>query len=177
MKALIAAASVAALVSVAPAMAQAQTANTGVYANLGYAHTDGEGVNLGALGGRLGYRFNDWIGVEGEAAIGVKDDDYNVGTTNVDVELKHQFAGYVVGFAPIAANTDLLARLGYGKTKIKESGGGLSVSGEGESWNYGVGVQHHFDGMNGVRLDWTRHDFDDGGGKANVWSIAYTRRF
>lgn len=176
MKALFAAASVAALAFTVPAIAQAQTAPvSNVYASAGYAHVDGDGVNLGALQGRLGYRANSWLGVEGEAAIGVKDDDVNIAGTDVNVELKHQLAAYVVGFAPVSANTDLFARFGYGTTKIKGSAGGVSVSDDGESWNYGVGAQHHFDGVNGVRIDWTRHDFD--GGNADVWSVAYTRKF
>lgn len=176
MKALFVAASAAALVSTVPAIAQAQAAPaTGVYGGVGYANADGNGVDLGALQGRLGYRMNSWLGVEGEGAIGVKDDDVNIGGTDVNVDLKHQFAGYVVGFAPIGANTDLIARVGYGKTKIKGSAGGVSVSDDGSSWNYGLGAQHHFDGVNGVRIDWTRHDFD--GGNADVWSVGYTRKF
>ena len=176
MKALIAAASAAALASVVPAIAQAQNAPvSNVYGTAGYAHVDGDGVNLGALQGRLGYRANSWLGVEGEAAIGVKDDDVNIAGTDVNVELKHQLAAYVVGFAPVGANTDVFARFGYGTTKIKGSAGGVSVSDDGSSWNYGVGAQHHFDGVNGVRVDWTRHDFD--GGNADVWSVGYTRKF
>lgn len=42
--------------------------------------------------------------------------------------------------------------------------------------NYGVGVQYHA-GLNGVRLDYTRYDFDDGGDDANVWALSYSRRF
>ena len=112
---------------------------------------------------------------KGEAAIGVRDDDVDIGGTNVNVELKHQLAAYVVGFAPVSANTDVFARFGYGTTKIKGSALGVSASDDGSSWNYGVGAQHHFDGVNGVRIDWTRHDFD--GGNADVWAVAYTRKF
>lgn len=175
MKALFAAASVAALVSIAPAIAQAQTTGSGVYGTLGYSQTDGSGVDLGAIQGRVGYRANPWLGVEAEGALGVKDDDVTIGGTDVDVEMKHQAAAYVVGFAPVGANTDLIARFGYGTTKLKGKYNGIEVSDDGESWNYGLGAQHHFDGVNGVRVDWTRHDFD--GGNADVWSVGYTRKF
>ncbi len=180
MKALCAAASVAAIslaaAAVAPTAAVAQeTPVSNVYATAGYAHVDGDRVNLGALQGRLGYRANAWLGVEGEAAFGVRDDDVNIAGAPVNVDLKHQVAAYVVGFAPVGANTDLFARIGYGTTKIKGSAGGISASDDGNSWNYGVGAQHHFDGVNGVRIDWTRHDFD--GGNADVWAVAYTRKF
>jgi hypothetical protein len=180
MKILLAAASAAAMALVVPAIAQAQTApTTGVYGSLGYAHVDGQGVDLGALQGRLGYRMNTWFGAEAEGAFGIKDDDVDLGVgTNAKVELKHQLAAYAVGFAPLSENTDLIARIGYGTAKIKASAAGVSASDSGDSFNFGVGAQHHFDGVNGVRVDWTRHDFrDDGAGHADVWSIAYTRKF
>lgn len=177
MKILIAAASAAALASLAPAMAQAQTATTGVYGSLGYAHIDGDDVNLGAIGGRLGYRVNDWFGVEGELGFGVKDDTVNLAGVPVDVKLNHAEAIYGVGFIPVSENTDLIARIGYGNTDLEGSAAGLSASDSGKSWNFGLGAQHHFDGVNGVRFDYTRQEFNDDGGAANVWSIAYTRRF
>ncbi|MET0274133.1 MAG: porin family protein [Phenylobacterium sp.] len=178
MKTLIAAASAAAIACAAPAIAQAQTAPTGVYAGVNYANAHADDVNLGAIQGRLGYRFNNWLGVEGELAAGIKSDDTNVLGTDVSVKLKHEVAAYGVGFLPISPNTDLLARIGYGNTKIKASAGGASLSDDGDSWNFGVGAQHHFDGVNGVRVDYTRQEFTgDGAGHADVWSIGYTRRF
>jgi outer membrane immunogenic protein len=178
MKILIAAASAAALLSLTPALAQAQTATTGLYGNLGYSQSSGDDINLGALGGRLGYRFNNWLGVEGELGFGVKDDTVSEAGVDVDIELEHTEAIYAIGFAPLSDKTDLFARIGYGNTSIKGSALGVSASEDGDSWNFGVGAQHHFDGVNGVRFDYTRQEFrgDDGGG-ANVWSIAYTRRF
>jgi hypothetical protein len=177
MKTLIAAASAAAIACVVPAMAQAQTIPAGVYANLGYANTNADDVNLGAIGGRLGYRINPYVGVEGELAFGVKGDDVNVAGTDVHVKLKHEAAIYGVGFLPVGPNTDVLARIGYGTTKIKASALGSSLSDDGDSWNFGVGAQHHFDGVNGVRVDYTRQEFrGDDAGHADVWSVAYTRK-
>jgi outer membrane immunogenic protein len=179
MKALIAAASAAVLASVLPVAAQAQDmTGTTFYGSLGYAHTDTDDFDLGAIQGRLGARFGQYFGVEGEGSIGVKGEETNVAGVDVDVKQKHAAAIYGVGFLPISPNTDVLARVGYGTTKIKAEGGGASVSDDGESWNFGVGAQHHFDGMNGVRADFTRQEFrGDGAGSANVWSVGYTRRF
>ena len=189
-KALIAAVSVTTLIAMTPALAQAQTAPTGVYGNLGYSSAKADDLNLGAIQGRLGYRANDWLGVEGELALGVKDDKSRqvVAGTPVDtrVELKHQEAIYAVGFAPITPQADLIARVGYGNTKAKASatavgaGGPVTVSetADGDSWNFGVGAQYHWDTQNGVRVDYTRHEFrDDDAGHADVWSVAYSRRF
>ena len=178
-KALIAAASLAAFATVLPAAAQAQGTvdNAGAYANLNLGLFDGGQADLKAIQGRLGYRFNDWIGVEGELATGLKSDTDTIGGVRVNTKLKHAAAGYVVGFAPVGANTDLLARIGYGTTKIRARAAGVSDSDSAESFNFGVGAQHHFDGLNGVRVDFTRKEFRNGPADANIWSLGYTRKF
>lgn len=190
MKAFMFAASAAALAMAAPAIASAQTATapTGFYANLGYANADTSGVNLGVIQGRLGYRFNNWLGVEGELAGGVKGDHVDVATglaspatVRTDVKLRHQEAIYGVGFLPVSPQWDLLARIGYGNQKVKATAPGFpgaEAEADGNSWNYGVGAQWHWDGANGVRADYTREEFTHGSsGHANVWAIAYSHRF
>lgn len=179
MRALIAAASAAALLSALPAIAQAQDAAPArFYGDLGYANLHDNDVNLGAIQGRLGVRLGQHFGVEGELAGGVKGDSVNVGGTNVKVDLQHQAAIYGVGFLPLTPNVDLLARVGYGTTKIKGSALGQSASDDGESWNFGMGGQYRFDDANGVRLDYTRQEFrGSGSGSADVWSLGYVRQF
>lgn len=182
MKFVTAAALAALAAAIIPAAAQAQDLGpTTFYGSAGYSHADLDEVDLGAIQGRLGARFGQYFGVEGEAAFGVKDDTYRppvtIGGSPVDVELKHSLAVYGVGFLPVAPNADLYARVGYGTSKIEASLAGTSASADGESWNYGVGGQYFFDGMNGVRADYTRYDFEDDAGKADVWSIGYVRKF
>lgn len=196
MKALMAAASAAAIVCAVPAIAAAQDASatrpTGVYGTIGYANAHDSDANLGTIQGRLGYRFNDWLGVEGELAGGVKSDDVTatVGTVTATgkAKISHQEAIYGVGFLPLGTNWDVLARVGYGHTKAKVSDitvtgagapiTGLSGSGDGDSWNFGVGAQYHWDGVNGIRADYTREEFrDNDAGHADVWAIAFSHRF
>ena len=91
--------------------------------------------------------------------------------------MNYSAAAYAVGFLPVGEKADLYVRGGYGTTK-----GSVTVPGEfnrvsGESWNYGAGGQYLFDGKNGVRADYTRHDFTDGGGKADVYSVGYVHKF
>lgn len=179
--ALIAAASLAAICAAVPAAAQAQDAaaapKTGAYVNLSAALVDGGQADLKAVQGRVGYRFHPNFGVEGELAIGIKGDTDTIGGVRVKTTLKHQAAAYAVGFVPVGPNTDVLARIGYGTTKIRAKALGVSASDSAESVNYGVGAQHHFDGLNGVRADYTYQDFNKGLGHANVWSVGYVRRF
>lgn len=183
-KALIAAASLAAIAAVIPAASQAQEAaasNVGAYVNLGLAHADAGTPNYEILGARLGYRFTPYLGVEGELATGLQGYTFRDvgGTPGLDVKTKveHQAAAYGVGFLPLSPNTDLFARVGYGTTKIKGKALGTSVADDGESWNFGVGAQHYFDGLNGIRVDYTRQEFTHGNGDADVFGVAYTRKF
>ena len=164
MKSLMIVASTAVLsLAAIPAVSQAQE----VYGTIGYAGVDADDANLGAIQGRLGYRFNPYIGVEGEAAFGVADDT----TGGVDVKLKNEFGAFVVGYLPVTPKAELFARAGYTSSTFDTSLG--DVDGDGGAW--GVGGQYHFTDKDGVRLDWTRHDYD--GVDADVWALAYTRKF
>jgi outer membrane immunogenic protein len=188
MKVLFAAATAAALLPAA-ALAQAAPA-TGFYGTLGYLGTSTQGVDLGAIQGRLGYRVLPWLGIEGEGAFGVKDDKstQTVGgvSVNTKVRLRDQEAIYGVGFLPLSEQLELFGRVGYGHegAKVSASAAGattpITVTQKvaGDSWNFGGGAQWYFDPKNGVRADYTREEFTPrGAGHADTWAISYTRRF
>lgn len=160
-----------------PAAAQSLQAPS-FYGTAGYAFIDGgEAANFGALEARLGARLHPNFGVEAEGAIGVDGDSENVGGVLVKSDLKHSLAAYAVGFLPVAPNFDVFVRGGFGTTKVGVKGAGVKVSASEESWNYGLGGQFAFDDKNGVRADYTRYDFNHGGGDADVWAISYVRKF
>ena len=166
----------AAALTALPAAAQTVSAPT-FYGNLGYSFVDADEANLGAITGRLGARLHPNFGAEAELGLGIDGDDYRVGAANAKVDLKHSVAAYGVGFLPINEKFELLARVGYGSTKVRAAVGTVSASDTNESWNYGVGAQYSFDGANGVRADYTRHDFNHDGGNADVWAVSYVRKF
>lgn len=180
-KSLIAAGALGAALTAAPAMAQPMSMpDTSVYWTLGYSHATYEDGELGGVTGRLGVRFGRFFGVEGEVTVGVAGDEVRYLGTDVDVDLNHDLGIYAVGFAPVNPNFDVFGRVGYGTTDLEASVAGFTASDNQESFNFGVGAQYFFDGANGVRGEYTRKEFDDSGtgdGGANVWSLAYTRRF
>lgn len=186
----------AAAVALLPAAALAQTAatpatnTTGFYGTLGYLGTSTQGVDLGAIQGRLGYRVLPWLGIEGEGAFGVKDDKstQTIGGVNVDtkVKLRDQEAIYGVGFLPLSESFELFGRVGYGhegaRVSASSSSGTTPVSVTekvaGDSWNFGGGGQWFFDDKNGVRADYTRYEFTPrGAGHADTWALSYVRKF
>ena len=165
-------ASVATLAVAAPASAQTAS-NVSWYGNLGYTDFAPNGGNVSAITGRLGARFGQYFGVEGELSTGL-------GNTHVDgasLHLQNQEAIYGVGFLPVAPNADLFARIGYGGADYKVSDNGSDFHGNLQSWNFGVGGQYFFDHANGIRVDYTREDATNHGPDADVWGVAYVRKF
>jgi len=171
---LIAAAGIAALSMAAPASAQTAL-STGVswYGNLGYTNFNPDNGDISAITGRLGARFGQYFGVEGELSGGL-------GNTHIDgasVHLQNQEAIYGVGFLPVSPNADLFVRAGYGGADYKVSAGGGTFNGNLQSWNFGAGGQYFFDHANGIRVDYTREEATDHGPDANVWGVSYVRKF
>ena len=169
----VAAAAVA--ISAVPAAAQDWRSPTWTgsisYANVGADDAD---VDLDAVTARVGARFTPYFGAEGELSTGLGDETVAPG---VDVGLSYDAAIYGVGYVPINSNLELFGRLGYGTTELDASGPGGTITGDNDSWNYGAGANYFFDGVNGVRGDYTRREFQNDGGSADVWSIGYVRRF
>lgn len=171
----LAAAAVAALATL-PAVSFAQEAPR-AYGTIGYTRLDTDQAELGAVTARLGYKFLPHFGLEAEAGIGVEDEAFEVSINGPGViELKHDIAAYAVAFLPLGDRFEAFARIGYGTSKIEASVAGVTVRDEGGSFNYGVGTNAFIDRYNGIRADWTRRDFQDGG-EADTWSLSYIRRF
>ncbi len=167
-------ASVATLALAAPASAQtAPYSGVSWYGNLGYTDFNPNNANVSAITGRLGARFGQYFGVEGELSGGIGDSHID----GASVHLQNQEAIYGVGFLPIAPNADLFARVGYGGADYKVSANGGDFHGNLQSWNFGAGGQYFFDHANGIRLDYTREDATNHGPDANVWGVAYVRKF
>ena len=178
MKMLFAAASVATLFVAAPALAQVAPAQ--VYGNVGYSHygadLDGEDVTLGTIDARLGARFGQYVGVEAEGGLGVKEESIDTGFGDVDIKIKNKLSAYGVGFLPIAPNADLFARIGFGRIELEAEGFGATASDDDTAVSYGAGAQYFFDGMNGVRAEYTRYEFDEGGDIDSL-GVSYVRKF
>ncbi|MBN8553766.1 MAG: porin family protein [Caulobacterales bacterium] len=168
---------VAAVVAMSAVPAAAQSLSSpSWYGSAGFSNfsSDDTDVDLDAVTGRVGARLSPYFGAEAELSIGLGEETM---VPNVDLKLNHDAAVYGVASYPIAQNVEIFGRLGYGTTELEASGLGTTVTEHSDSWNYGVGANYFFDGANGVRADYTRRDFQDDSGEADVWSVSYVRRF
>jgi hypothetical protein len=181
-KSLVAFAALAAAAAVAaPASAQSIADLKPITYNLsaGYSGISWSGINLGAVTLRAGADFGKYLGVEGEGSFGVTDASSAVRGYSSKVHLNDQYAGYGVVRYPVLPNANLFARVGYGHSDIKAAMSWAPTGNYGEdSLNYGVGGQYLFNPNDGLRVEWTRYDFQSHGmDAADVWTVSYVRKF
>jgi len=163
-----------------------QTEVQGQIANFGE-----QSLDITMLTGRIGYRINQYIALEGEAGFGFGGDDFNQsvpvdvgGTlvnvdTNVELDVENYFVGFARGILPVSEQFELFIRGGYGsataQADITASLAGLTASGsasdKANGFAYGVGGQFNISNKDGIRADYTRLE------DANIFSISYARRF
>jgi hypothetical protein len=189
MKALFGAAAVAALLMATPTVAQ--DFSNQAYLNLGYTNfalseigdedvSDAD-FNLGAVTARGGARLTNYFGVEGELGVGVRDQKEGSGVNSVRSKLNYEAAAFVVGYLPVSPNGELFARAGVGTTELEiEEGsalGGVTTTGSQSVLGLGVGGQYFFDGVNGVRGDYTRYTGDDDSFDFDAFGVSYVRKF
>jgi hypothetical protein len=149
----------AAAALVAPAFMSAH-AQAGVYINGGYSSFDGNGATLGALTGRVGVDVTPNFAIEGEASFGVDDDS--------GLELDNEIGAFVVGKLPVSQQFDVFARVGVARIET-------SPGGDEDGLAYGAGGQFWLTSNDGIRGEFTRHDYD--AGEVDQWGISYVRRF
>jgi opacity protein-like surface antigen len=157
--------------------ASAQTtgaaATSGTYGSIGILndHNTRTDTDLGGVNLRLGQRFNQNWGVEGEAAFGTNTDSDAAGK----YRLKDKVGVYGVGYVPVG-QFDLFARAGLANTDQKRPDG-TAKDESGTSLDYGVGAQYHMAPNYALRADWTQSDYTNDHGTANTATLSLVRQF
>lgn len=193
--------------------AAAQDSYEGVYANIGIGQInadldlsnldlqgntidlDQEEIKALIVSGRVGYRLNRFLAIEGDAGFGLGGDDFQraipvnidgFGTVNVDADadlkVKSYYGIFARGILPVGDKFDIFGRAGYGTAKAEGTVvgttsllPGFSASAtESQSTSgfaYGVGAEYHLNERHGIRIDYT--GIDD----ASFISGSYTIKF
>ncbi|MFT4090035.1 MAG: porin family protein [Asticcacaulis sp.] len=172
-------------VVVASAMAvsaQAQDAGSKYYveAGLGNAMVEIDALEVdgdfGVLHLGAGYNFNRYFAVEGNLAYGITEKTYQLDGGKVKGKVDYTVGAFAVGSLPVSENVDLIGRVGLVKAQLKLSADGYSETDDDTAVALGFGVRYFPNGgLNGVRADYTYHDFDNV--DSSVIQVAYVRRF
>jgi len=157
----------------ASAQTTGDAARSGTYGSLGISseHSSRTGTDLSGLNLRLGQRFNENWGVEGEAAFGTNKDSNALGS----YRLKDKVGVYGVGYLPVG-DFDLLARAGLATTDLKRPAG-ADKSETGTSFDYGVGAQYHMAPSYAIRADITQSAYGNHRGTGNTASLSLVKSF
>lgn len=168
------AAAAAAIAFAAPASAQVYgSVNAGALA-MKFDATSLDDASLVTVGGRVGWKANKWVGVEGDLFFGVKEDRIH-DRPAVDVKVDSAAFIYGVVFVPASEKFDLIGRVGYGHLAGKLRGVGVAEETNDGALSYGLGAQYKWDAANGVRLDYTHYAIKDV--PTDGLAVAYVRTF
>jgi len=153
--------------------AGAQDANFN--AGVGYSRIDIQDVDFDAISLRAGYDFNETFGLEGQVDFGLGDESVSLGLVTADVELNYSAGLYGIARFPLAENVNVFGRLGYVTTELEGSVAGFVADESDDGFSFGVGGEYNFNASNGVRVEYTRTDYDSG--EADSFGISWVRRF
>ncbi|MBY5993325.1 porin family protein [Ferrimonas balearica] len=95
-------------------------------------------IGLTLLGG---YQFNPYLGLEARLGFGVSDDSITFMETDIDLELDHYYAGYLVGTLPISDWVSVYGLLGFADAELTASALGQSESASENDFSYGLGLK------------------------------------
>lgn len=175
MKRTITLACAAASVAATPAIGQ----DIGWYGDIGYQlHSidqNGVDADIGTITGHVGYEFTPNLAVEGELGFGVQDDEVSTIAGPADLSVNYLYGAYGRVQAPLSPNLTVFARAGVVTTELEVESVAGSASDSETGAGYGVGGEYHFDGLNGIRADYTRYDIEDL--EADAFLIGYSRKF
>lgn len=175
MKTTIAKVSAALLIVAAATSANAQTYGEISYSSVNYEEPAAD-ADLGLLGVTFGYEINKNLAIEGTFAAGVQDDNVQVGAVNVNVDAKHSYGVYLKPKAALGENFEVFAKLGWAKSKLEASGGGLTISDSGSDFAYGIGAQYNFSPKTYVSGGYTNL-YDKDSVSVDGWNISIGYRF
>lgn len=152
----------------------AQAQDSGVYVNVGVDTVEFEAYTLS---GKVGYNFNEYIALEGQASFGV--DGFGDEAVGVDIGIDNSFAGFLKLGTEILPGLEVFARGGYHFTQFGAEGAiagtVIDSSINRDGFAVGAGGQYFFNEKNGVRLEYTYLDVEGTGG--SVLSLSYVRKF
>ena len=178
---------IATAIAAASVAASAQvTDSTKLFGEIGFTHqslraTDGVDTvkaGPGALAVSLGYKFHPNVAVEGVANLGLLSSDVklNGAGTGIDGKLDSVLVIYLRPSVKVSENVELFGRLGWARSKVSLSAGGVNVSDSDNDFSYGFGATLDLSKTSYLSGSWTSFYKKDGF-KASGLTVSYGVRF
>lgn len=167
-------ASAAALV--AASAASAQDAQGEFKLGAGYTFLDFEDAEFHAVTARGGYDFVKYFGLEGEALVGINEEEVDVIGVNVDTKLQYSLGLFAKAHFPLSDQFTVFARAGYVWTEFEASAAGFTLSDDLDGNAYGLGGEFAINEHYSVRGEYTMYDYGDDA-DVDSGSISIVRRF
>jgi hypothetical protein len=145
-----------------------------------YEQDNGYNMHQPAFGLRFGYEVANHIGLEGQLATGIQDDEIGgVATNGVDYMTGLYLRGSMFLWDP-RARLSLLAGVTHAKITQKVIGTLISDTKKETDPSYGIGFEFYGDERNGVSLEFMRYlkgDRDNTKYNLDTFNIGYIHRF
>ncbi|MBC6403169.1 MAG: porin family protein [Hyphomonadaceae bacterium] len=108
---------------------------------------------------RGGYNFHPNFALEGEASLGLVDEDGDF--TNASDGVDWHIGGFAVAKVPVSGNSSVFVRGGYfyGEYSIDDDRDRYKVDFDLDGFAYGAGVEIGINDRNSIRLEYTAYDF------------------
>lgn len=126
-----------------------------------------------AVVGKLGYKINDNVAVEGRLGTGVSSDSFDDFGTKVKVETDNLYGVYVKGMLPIADVASVYGLVGYTHGKLSNSSMGSTSDG---GLSYGAGAEFAITKQIGLNLEWA-HLYKGDGYKTRALTLGVSYQF
>jgi outer membrane immunogenic protein len=154
----------AASAGLAAIAAGAPAASAQIYGGVGYTafqvdQPGGDDAFVGSALARAGYKFNPFLGVEGEIAVGLVDGEVDISPgVTADVGVDNEYGVFGTAWLPIPFLPEPFLRAGYANMTIESDVPGGDFDGGGLA--YGGGLQFSFL-IAKLRAEYTRYEIDD----------------
>jgi hypothetical protein len=141
----------------------APAASAQIYGGVGYTafkiEAGSDDAYVGSALARAGYKFNPFLGVEGELAVGLVDGEVDISPgVTADVGVDNEYGVFGTAWLPIPFLPEPFVRAGYANMTIESDVPGGDFDGGGLA--YGGGLQFSFL-IARLRAEYTRYEIDD----------------
>jgi len=160
-------------VAIAGFASAASAQDTGAYINVG---VDAYEFDAYTLSGKIGYKFTKYLGVEGQAAVGIIDKKDTVRGFEAKAGVDTSFGAFGVVRIPTGKGLNLIGRAGYHATQLSAAAGNVEIDVDTDGFAFGAGSEYIWDDVNGIRLEYTYMDNDSNEG-SDVFTLSYVRNF